>query len=48
VKEVEQEHKMQVAAIVRLAELRDWVASQAALKSALAAIDAYRAEYGAT
>ena len=47
VKEVEQEHKMQVAAIVRLAELRDWVATQPALKPALAAIDAYRAEYGA-
>ena len=47
VKEVEQEHRMQVAAIVRLAELRDWVASQPELKSALAAIDAYRAEYGA-
>lgn len=47
VKEVEQEHGMQVAAIVRLAELRDWVASQAQLQPALAAIDAYRAEYGA-
>ena len=47
VKEVEQEHKMQVAAIVRLAELRDWVASQPELKASLAAIDAYRAEYGA-
>jgi orotate phosphoribosyltransferase len=47
VKEVEQEHKMQVAAIVRLAELRDWVASQPPLQASLAAIDAYRAEYGA-
>ena len=47
VKEVEQEHKMQVAAIVRLAELRDWVATQPALEPALAAIDAYRTEYGA-
>jgi len=47
VKEVEQEHGMQVAAIVRLAELRDWVALHAELKSALPAIDAYRAEYGA-
>ena len=47
VKEVEQEHKMQVAAIVRLAELRDWVASQPELKASLTAIDAYRAEYGA-
>jgi orotate phosphoribosyltransferase len=47
VKEVEQEHGMQVAAIVRLAELRDWVAAHAELKSALPAIDAYRAQYGA-
>jgi len=47
VKEVEQEHKMQVAAIVRLAELRDWVASQPELKASLTAIDAYRKEYGA-
>ena len=47
VKEVEQEHKMQVAAIVRLAELRDWVASQPELKASLAAIDAYRQQYGA-
>jgi orotate phosphoribosyltransferase len=47
VKEVEQEHKMQVAAIVRLAELRDWVASQPALQASLEAIDAYRAEYSA-
>jgi orotate phosphoribosyltransferase len=47
VKEVEQEHKMQVAAIVRLTELRDWVASQPELKASLAAIDAYRQQYGA-
>ena len=47
VKEVEQEHGVQVAAIVRLAELRDWVATQPSLAAALAAIDAYRAEYGA-
>ena len=47
VKEVEQEHKMQVAAIVRLAEVRDWVATRADMSAALAAIDAYRAEYGA-
>ena len=47
VKEVEQEHKMQVAAIVRLAELRDWVATQVDLKASLAAIDAYRQQYGA-
>ena len=47
VKEVEQEHKLRVAAIVRLAELRDWVAMQPALAPALTAIDAYRTEYGA-
>ena len=47
VREVEQEHKLQVAAIVRLAELRDWVAAQPDLKASLAAIDAYRQEYGA-
>jgi orotate phosphoribosyltransferase len=47
VKEVEQEHGMQVAAIVRLSELRDWVATQADLKASLAAIDAYRQQYGA-
>jgi orotate phosphoribosyltransferase len=47
VKEVEQEHHMQVAAIVRLAELRDWVASQPELKPSLAAIDTYREQYGA-
>jgi orotate phosphoribosyltransferase len=47
VKEVEQEHGMQVAAIVRLAEVRDWVATQPDMSGALAAIDAYRKEYGA-
>ena len=47
VKEVEQEHKMQVAAIVRLAEVRDWVATRADMSAALAAIDAYRGQYGA-
>ena len=47
VKEVEQEHGMQVAAIVRLSELRDWVATQADLKASLAAIDAYQQQYGA-
>ncbi len=47
VKEVEQEHMLQVAAIVRLTELRDWVAAQPAQQGALAAIDAYRKEYGA-
>ena len=47
VKEVEQEHGLKVAAIVRLAELRDWVAAQAGMQAPLAAIDAYRREYGA-
>ncbi|HEY1773299.1 MAG TPA: orotate phosphoribosyltransferase [Gammaproteobacteria bacterium] len=47
VKEVEQEHGMQVAAIVRLAELRDWVATRPDMSAALGAIDAYRQQYGA-
>ena len=47
VKEVEQEHKLQVAAIVRLAEVREWVATRPDMSAGLAAIDAYRAEYGA-
>lgn len=47
VKEVEQEHHMQVAAIVRLAEVRDWVATRPDMSAALAAIDAYRQQYGA-
>src|SRR5579871_2790113 len=47
VKEVEQEHKLQVAAIIRLAELRDWVATRPDMSAALAAIDAYRQQYGA-
>jgi orotate phosphoribosyltransferase len=47
VREVEQEHGMQVVAIVRLAEVRDWVAARPDMSAALAAIDAYRKEYGA-
>jgi orotate phosphoribosyltransferase len=47
VKEVEQEHHMQVAAIVRLAELRDWVATRPDMSAALVAIDDYRQQYGA-
>jgi len=47
VKEVEKEHGMQVAAIVRLTEVRDWVTTRPDMSAALAAIDAYRAEYGA-
>ncbi|HEX7964265.1 MAG TPA: orotate phosphoribosyltransferase [Gammaproteobacteria bacterium] len=47
VREVEQEHGMRVAAIVRLAELRDWVAARPDMSAPLAAIDAYRQQYGA-
>ena len=47
VREVEQEHGMRVAAIVRLVEVREWVAAQPGLAQALAAIDAYRQQYGA-
>jgi orotate phosphoribosyltransferase len=47
VKEVEQEHGMQVAAIVRFAEITDWLATQSGMQAALAAARAYRAQYGA-
>ena len=47
VREVEQEHGMQVVAIVRLAEVREWVAARPEMADALAAIDAYRQQYGA-
>ena len=47
VREVEHEHGMQVAAIVRLAEVREWVAARPDMATALAAIDAYRQQYGA-
>ena len=47
VKEVEQEHGMQVAAIVRLAEITDWLAVQSGMQGSLAALQAYRAQYGA-
>jgi len=46
VREVEQEHGMQVAAIVRLAELVEWLKAQPGLQASLAALDAYRREYG--
>ena len=47
VREVEQEHSMQVTAIVRLAELVEWLKVQPTLTAALAGLDAYRREYGA-
>ena len=47
VHEVEQEHGMQVAAIVRLTEVREWVAARPDMAAALTAIDAYREQYGA-
>src|SRR5579871_2532639 len=43
VKEVEQEHGMQVAAIVRLAEITDWLGARGGMQASLAAVQAYRA-----
>jgi orotate phosphoribosyltransferase len=47
VAEVEQEHGLKVAAIVRLAELMDWLQSQGGMQAALAALQDYRRQYGA-
>jgi orotate phosphoribosyltransferase len=47
VREVEKEHGLKVAPIVRLAEVREWVAQRPDMQASLAAIDAYRREYGA-
>jgi orotate phosphoribosyltransferase len=47
VKEVEQEHGLKVAAIVRLTELTDWLAARGSMQEALAGVREYRATYGA-
>ncbi|HEV2109848.1 MAG TPA: orotate phosphoribosyltransferase [Gammaproteobacteria bacterium] len=47
VKEVEQEHGLKVAAIVRLTELMDWLAARGGMQASLAAVQAYRGQYGA-
>lgn len=47
VKEVEQEHGLRVAAIVRLTELTDWLAAQGGMQDSLAAVREYRSAYGA-
>jgi orotate phosphoribosyltransferase len=47
VKEVEQEHGLKVAAIVRLTELTDWLAARGGMQEALAGVREYRAAYGA-
>ena len=47
VKEVEQEHGLRVAAIVRLTELTDWLAAQGGMQESLAAVRKYRSAYGA-
>ncbi|MFI4968238.1 MAG: orotate phosphoribosyltransferase [Gammaproteobacteria bacterium] len=47
VKEVEQEHGLKVAAIVRLTELTDWLAARGGMQEALAGVHEYRSAYGA-
>jgi orotate phosphoribosyltransferase len=47
VKEVEQEHSLKVAAIVRLTELTDWLAARGGMQDALAGVHEYRIKYGA-
>ena len=47
VKEVEQEHGLKVAAIVRLTELTDWLAARGGMQEALAGVREYRSTYGA-
>jgi orotate phosphoribosyltransferase len=47
VAEVEQEHGLKVAAIVRLAELAEWLEKQGGMQAPLAAVQEYRREYGA-
>jgi orotate phosphoribosyltransferase len=47
VAEVEQEHGLKVAAIVRLTELAEWLEKQGGMQLPLAALKEYRREYGA-
>jgi len=47
VKEVEQEHGLKVAAIVRLTELMDWLAARGGMQAALDGVREYRSAYGA-
>jgi len=47
VNEVEQEHGLKVAAIVRVAELAAWLEAQGGMQESLAALYAYRKQYGA-
>ena len=47
VAEVEQEHGLKVAAIVRLADLAEWLEKQGGMQAPLAAVREYRREYGA-
>ena len=47
VAEVEQEHGLQVGAIVRLADLAEWLEKQGGMQAQLAAVREYRREYGA-
>jgi len=47
VREVEQEHGLKVAAIVRLAELAAWLETRGGMEPSLAAVKEYRRQYGA-
>ena len=47
VAEVEAEHGLEVAAIVRLAELAEWLEKQGGMQAPLTAVREYRREYGA-
>jgi orotate phosphoribosyltransferase len=47
VREVEEEHGLKVAAIVRLAELAAWLEVRGEMDAALAAVKDYRRQYGA-
>ncbi|HSC46489.1 MAG TPA: orotate phosphoribosyltransferase [Gammaproteobacteria bacterium] len=48
VREVEEEHGLKVAAIVRLAELAAWLEARGGMAAPLAAVKEYRRLYGAT
>jgi orotate phosphoribosyltransferase len=47
VREVEQEHGLMVVAIVRLAELTDWLVARGGMQASLDSVRAYREQYGA-
>ena len=47
VREVEEEHGLKVAAIVRLAELAAWLEARGGMEASLTAVKEYRRQYGA-